>query len=216
MQVNEDSKGCYNVNCKSGYNTYGRDAFKIVTGATYTSSFETVTCGTVACNDGYTQVSSSAQCSSGVDYNGKIWCCPEGNLIEKEEYFTVIAKVDSSCANYSISLALTDGNGKYYSSGTSVNGITATTTAIPGKGEIGLCMDTNYGSDSMMSAFRIYINSEGGSSNCYSDTPSGSYSSCYKTDRVLGIGDGGGCSFVNYTFSAGHTYIIKGVGCHKI
>lgn len=89
MQVQQrSSDNCYYVSCKSGYSGVERESFKFTESATY----GTKKCGIQVCADDYTQVSSSSQCSSGVDYNGKIWCCPSDNELDYypgEAFYTV-------------------------------------------------------------------------------------------------------------------------------
>ena len=92
MEIHENNDGCYNIQCKSGYSNFIREAFAWKESATYTSSIKNITCGTHVCADNYEQVSGSLQCSSGVDYNGKIWCCPSDNKTDYypgEAFYTV-------------------------------------------------------------------------------------------------------------------------------
>ena len=92
MEIHENNDECYNIQCKSGYSNFIREAFAWKESATYTSSIKNITCGTHVCADNYEQVSGSLQCSSGVDYNGKIWCCPSDNKTDYypgEAFYTV-------------------------------------------------------------------------------------------------------------------------------
>jgi hypothetical protein len=202
--------------CKSPYKTYSSSlnaGFSQALASTY--SPQSYSCYTQSCASGYTEVSTSTACSSGVQYNGSKWCCPSANVGSGKFTFTLSAGSGCSLSSYCAKSAVVtggmyDGTGKWIqtqyvasNSSTSIEGEAGNVTLLFCVERT--CSGSGYSAGCSVSNVNLYKGSLGNNQGCYNDTGT---NGC-KAGTSQGTGNTLGCLGVNVSAKAGETYILK-------